>query len=127
MTRMKTWMTQVMKALNVTEPELRAVPGIGPHIHERKVGPNMGYMVTSEGVELAEKHFSSPNGPEQVRIVLRPRNKGLLICRSGEKEYRVKVRDNKNWSVGQQIEVTPDGDIYQLATEWRRWEMRKIR
>ncbi len=120
-------MTQVTKALNVTETDLRKVPNIEDHIQERKVGKNIGHMVTAEGVELAEKHFSKPSGPEEVCIVQRPRNKNLLVCKSGDKEFRVKVRDNLNWSVGQQIEVTPDGDIYQLTAQWRRWEMRKIR
>ncbi len=123
----RTWVTQVVKALSVTEDELRAVPDIAPHIQERKVGPNVGYMVTEEGVELARKHFSEPTGPEKVRVALRPRNLGLLVCKGGGTEYRVKVRNNRLWSVGQDIEVTKDGEIYQLTAEWRRWEKRKIR
>ena len=121
----KIWITKVMEKLGVSRSDINKVPNIKEHISERKVGPNTGYMITVKGAEMVEEFIKKTNRPVEVTVKLRPRNSGVLICTADGKDYTVKVRHNFNFSVGQKIEVTPDGDFYQLSKEWAVWERRK--
>ena len=121
----KIWITKVMEKLGVSRSDINKVPDIKEHISERKVGPNTGYMITVKGAEMVEEFIKKTNKPVEVVVKLRPRNSRVLICTADGEDYTVKVRHNFNFSVGQKIEVTPDGDFYQLSKEWSIWERRK--
>jgi len=136
----KAWIKKTAKDLGLTTDQLRGMPGIGGYITERKIGPNTGYMISEEGVAFAHKRMNPVSAPELVkaRIVKRPRNRRLLICRlegdgmplaegSEQSEAIVRVRNNQNWSAGQIIEldsVDKEG-LWCLTHRWAQWEKRR--
>lgn len=139
----KKWIRSAAQTLGLTVEELRGMPGVGGYITERKVGPNLGYMISDEGIEFAYRRMNpvsrpDPNVEVKARIVKRPRNRRLLICRlegdgmplaegSEQSEAIVRVRNNQNWSAGQVIElgkVDRDG-VWSLNHKWTQWEKRR--
>lgn len=139
----KKWIRSAAQTLGLTVEELRGMPGVGGYITERKVGPNLGYMISDEGIEFAHRRMNpvsrpDPNVTVKARIVKRPRNRRLLICRlegdgmplaegSEQSEAIVRVRNNQNWSAGQVIEldkVDRDG-VWSLNHKWTQWEKRR--
>ena len=139
----KKWIRSAAQTLGLTVEELRGMPGVGGYITERKVGPNLGYMISDEGIEFAHRRMNpvsrpDPNVEVKARIVKRPRNRRLLICRlegdgmplaegSEQSEAIVRVRNNQNWSAGQVIElgkVDRDG-VWSLNHKWTQWEKRR--
>jgi hypothetical protein len=142
----KAWIKKAAEGLGLTVEELRGLPGVDSHITERKVGPNMGYMISDEGVELARVRMVArsrimnpayPNLKVKAKIVKRPKNRRLLVCRlegdgmplaegSEQREAMVRVRNNQSWSVGQVIElgVVDSEGMWSLTHKWNQWEKR---
>lgn len=139
----KKWIRSAAQTLGLTVEELRGMPGVGGYITERKVGPNLGYMISDEGIEFAHRRMNpvsrpDPNVEVKARIVKRPRNRRLLICRlegdgmplaegSEQSEAIVRVRNNQNWSAGQVIELGKVGGdgVWSLNHKWTQWEKRR--
>jgi hypothetical protein len=106
-------MKRVEAETGLTREEVLAVPGIGGHLRLSKVGRNEAYQVSQEGLAILKGVEEAANqAPRMVRILQRPINKRLLVVDMEGSREKVFVRDNRNFSVGNQIEV-----------EWRdRWE-----
>jgi hypothetical protein len=137
----KAWIKKAAKGLGLTVEQLRGMPGVDGYITERKVGPNLGYMISDEGIEFAHNRMNPVSRPDptvKAKIVKRPRNRRLLICRlegdgmplsegSEQSEAIVRVRNNQNWSAGQVIEldsVDKEG-LWRLTHRWAQWEKRR--
>jgi len=107
------WMKRVEAETGLTREEVLAVPGIEGHLRLSKVGRNEAYQVSQEGLAILKGFEEEANqAPRMVRILQRPINKRLLVVDMEGSREKVFVRDNRNFSVGNQIEV-----------EWRdRWE-----
>jgi hypothetical protein len=139
----KAWIKKAAKGLGLTVDELKGLPGVDGYITERKVGPNLGYMISDEGIAFAKNRMNPVSRPDpnlaiRAKIVKRPRNRRLLICRlegdgmplaegSEQSEAIVRVRNNQNWSAGQIIEldsVDSEG-LWRLTHRWTQWEKRR--
>ena len=139
----KAWIKKAAKGLGLTVEQLRGMPGVDGYITERKVGPNLGYMISDEGVAFAHNRMNPVSRPDpnltiKAKIVKRPRNRRILICRlegdgmplaegSEQSEAIVRVRNNQNWSAGQVIDldsVDKEG-LWRLTHRWTQWEKRR--
>ena len=139
----KAWIKKAAKGLGLTVDQLKGMPGVDGYITERKGGPNLGYMISDEGIAFAHNRLNPVSRPDpnltiKAKIVKRPRNRRILICRlegdgmplaegSEQSEAIVRVRNNQNWSAGQVIEldsVDKEG-LWRLTHRWTQWEKRR--
>lgn len=110
------WMKRVAAETGMSKEEILAVPGFGDHLRVAQVGRNETHQVSQEGLAILKGLEEESNKkPRMVRVLQRPINRRILVVDMGGSKEKVFVRDNKNFSVGGQIEV-----------EWRdRWEPTK--
>ena len=107
------WMRRAEAETGMSREDILNVPGIGKHLRLTKVGKNEAHQVSQEGLAILKGHEEASNqAPRMVRILQRPINRRILVVDMNGAREKVFVRDNKNFSVGNEIEV-----------EWRdRWE-----
>ncbi len=107
------WMRRAEAETGMSREDILNVPGIGKHLRLTKVGKNEAHQVSQEGLAILKGYEEASNqAPRMVRILQRPINRRILVVDMNGAREKVFVRDNKNFSVGNEIEV-----------EWRdRWE-----
>ena len=110
------WMKRVEAETGMSREDILKVPGVGAHLRLAKVGRNEAHQVSQEGLAILKGYEEEANrAPRMVMVLQRPINRRILLVDMGGSREKVFVRDNRNFSVGNQIEV-----------EWRdRWEPTK--